>query len=68
MLRSSHSCKVAKRSPGGKLRRRPPLDMGYKVAIAGGAGVVNHQVTDAISGLATVMLGYLVQRPAKPQT
>lgn len=33
----------------------------------GSIGVVNHAVAGAIGGLATAVLGYLVQRPAAEQ-
>ncbi|WP_375511417.1 hypothetical protein [uncultured Nostoc sp.] len=32
--------------------------------LLGGAGVINHQLASTIGGLATALLGYLVQQPA----
>lgn len=32
--------------------------------LLGGAGVINHGLAGTIGGLATAMLGYLVQQPA----
>ncbi len=33
-------------------------------SLLGGTGLINHQIAGTIGGLATALLGYLVQQPA----